>query len=87
MATDKTFGEIEFEFLDEELEIQKGNRGRWVNPLKMFLASGKKSMIFRVKSKEEQTRGVTAISSYNRDYNLGLTVGRHGATEIYVVRT
>jgi hypothetical protein len=83
---DRSFGEIEFEFLDEELEIQKSYRGRWANPLKMFLKSGKKSMIFRTKSKEEQTRGVTAIQTYNREYNLNLTVGRHGATEIYVVR-
>ena len=79
-------GEIEFEFLDEELEIQKSYAGRWVKPLKMFLASGKKSMIFRVTSREEQTRGLNAIQTYRKQYNLGLTVGRHGATEIYVVR-
>lgn len=82
----QTLGEVEFEFLDEELEIKKTPQGRWVKPLKMFLESGKKSMIFRCKSHADQTLGVTSIATYNKKYNLGLTWGRHGGTEIYVVR-
>lgn len=83
---ENNYGEIEFELLDETLEVQKSYQGRWCKPLKMFLKSGKGTIVFKCKTKEEQSRGITAIQSYNRKYNLNLVAGRHGSTEIYVVR-
>lgn len=86
MAKAKSFGEVEFELLDEKLEVERSPHGRWCKPLKMFLGSDKGTIIFKCKSTEEQANGVNAINSYNRKYNLNLVCGRHGATEIYVVR-
>jgi len=80
------FGPVEFEMLDEKLEVESKESGRWCSPLKMFLKSGKGTIKFKCNSHEEQKRGLSAIQSYNRKYNLNLVCGKKGATEIWVVR-